>query len=262
VEHYLSTILEILVQQLGTKKDPEVRLSLFSNLSDILNTYSQTSIKETCQVDKLQLFMTTIVEDILSPNLTWRAGRSASALRAAAMACLLTILEEKLLSVDNYERVSEKCVSNCLAMLEDGYIVNRLLSTQCLGRLVEACGKKLRPDVTHKIYPELLKRLDDEKDEVRVSAGVAISKVFANVCSGYDVGFFKVHLEFAIDAILVHLDDEDENVQAAVAEALKSLGSLNSSLLIEKCESFKHKQRSPVFCDSLIQHYQNMNISS
>jgi len=243
---------------LDPAKEPDVRLNLFTLLSDVLGSYGSLGGHQ----EKLDNFVTTIVEDILNPNLIWRAGSSACALRAAASSCLLIIVEQKLLTEESFHKISSSIVTGCLGMLEERSELNRLLSTQVLGRIGEACGKGLRPELIHKVYPELLKRLDDEKDEVRVSSALALSRIFDNVSPDYDVAFFSAHLDFAAKALLLHLDDEEENVQAAVAVAIKSLGALEPQMLIEKCLDFKDKHRSPANCEDLVEYFQALQVKS
>lgn len=58
VERHINIILEILVKQLDPAKEPEVRLNLFTLLSDVLGSYGSLGSHQ----EKLDNFVTTIVE--------------------------------------------------------------------------------------------------------------------------------------------------------------------------------------------------------
>lgn len=114
------------------------------------------------------------------------------------------------------------------------------------------------------LFSELLKRLDDEKDEVRVSSALALSRLWSNLStpSNYSssTAVYRVHLDFVTDVLLLHLDDDNENVAGAVGEALKSLGGFDASFLIEKCHRFKDKHRSPDYCQELVEYFEGLEI--
>ena len=45
-------------------------------------------------------FVVVIVRDMILPNCVWRAGRTAGAIRKAAIACLWALVKSRLLTQD------------------------------------------------------------------------------------------------------------------------------------------------------------------
>lgn len=66
------------------------------------------------------------------------------------------------------------------------------------------------------MYPELLKRLDDSSDDVRIAATQTFSAYFGCLCKEYEVGLYRAHLEEIFKGLLLHMDDPQEEVQMAV----------------------------------------------
>jgi dynein assembly factor 5 len=66
------------------------------------------------------------------------------------------------------------------------------------------------------MYPELLKRLDDSNDEIRVAVSKTFMAYFQCFDEGFDVGLYSAHLEAIYKGLLVHLDDPDAKIQHAI----------------------------------------------
>ncbi|CAL8074424.1 unnamed protein product [Orchesella dallaii] len=252
IERNIDVVLAILVSYLGPKRDPEVRLSLFTELAEILKLYSEVEHSPQ-QTKQIQFFVKTIIEDILSKSLVWRAGKSAGALRVAALNCLLTVLIGKLLKIDDIVTFSSNIASGCIGLLDEQLYLNRLFSVKCLGQLFACCENQVEIDLVNKSYPELLKRMDDENKEVRMATSAALAEVYSNLPVDYTVERFKAHLDHAVGVLIVHLDDHDEEIQESVLDTLHIIGTICSEVVISKCESFKTKNRSPTFCNRLIE---------
>ena len=99
--------------------------------------------------------------DVIIPNLVWRAGRTAEAIRTAAISCLYATFQHSADSIspftvsDTLATVLEPLIPLLLALVEDSSKKTRLITCQTLGRLM----KLLRitgfhsADLVHQIYP-------------------------------------------------------------------------------------------------------------
>ncbi len=67
-------------------------------------------------------------------------------------------------------------------------------------------------ETQRKLYPELLKRLDDSNDAIRVEAAHAFDKFLQGMAPGFEPG----QMEYMVRALCVHLDDSNAQVQDAV----------------------------------------------
>lgn len=63
---------------------------------------------------------------------------------------------------------------------------------------------------------EVVKRLDDASDEVRITAAKTLSLWFKFIDVRYERTTYRGHLEFLYRCLLVHLDDTDTTLQATV----------------------------------------------
>ncbi len=96
----LDDIVPIFVANLGPNKEPEVCLKVFSLLSKlVLNAPSSVD-----SAGKFNDFCVVVVREMILPNLVWKAGRVASAIRTTAVSCLWALLKSSML---NKEKVSQ-----------------------------------------------------------------------------------------------------------------------------------------------------------
>ena len=102
--------------------------------------------------------------DVIIPNLVWRAGRTAEAIRTAAISCLYVTLQHSADSMspftvsDTLATVLEPLIPLLLTLIEDTSKKTRLITCRTLGRMM----KLLRitglhsADLVHQIYPGML----------------------------------------------------------------------------------------------------------
>lgn len=83
-------------------------------------------------------------------------------------------------------------------------------------RLFDLMGGELGQDRLHNMYPDLLKRLDDSSDEVRITVSKTFLAYFDCFENGYDVTLYRAHLEAIYKGLLVHLDDPEQKIQEAI----------------------------------------------
>jgi dynein assembly factor 5 len=75
-----------------------------------------------------------------------------------------------------------------------------------------AVASALDYETQRKLYPELLKRLDDSNDAIRVEAARAFEQFLRGMAPGFEPG----QMEYMVRALCVHLDDSNAGVQDAV----------------------------------------------
>ncbi|KAI5635449.1 dynein assembly factor 5, axonemal [Phthorimaea operculella] len=88
----LHLLAPLLRECLATPKvDPEVKLKVFTVLSTALLRRKDNF--QHAETDKLEAFLKIIVQEVILPNLVWSPGRTAEAIRTAAVACLCSALQ-------------------------------------------------------------------------------------------------------------------------------------------------------------------------
>ena len=66
-------------------------------------------------------------------------------------------------------------------------------------------------------YAEILKRLDDAQDQIRVEACKTLGVMFELMPEFWSSSLYP----YSIKAIFIHLDDPNEDIQKAVTDVLK-----------------------------------------
>ena len=107
--------------------------------------------------------------------------------------------------------------------MDDDNKSTRLISCRTLTRTFDLLGSRLDQDRLHNLYPDLLKRMDDSSDEIRVVATHTFLAYFDCFQEKYEVNLYHAHLEAIYKGLLVHLDDPDPSIQQAVYGELPTL---------------------------------------
>ncbi|XP_046900183.1 dynein axonemal assembly factor 5 [Hypomesus transpacificus] len=210
----------------------------------------QRQVLETSSLGSFRGYLEVFLGEALLPNLVWRAGRTAAAVRTSALSCLLALLQ-------GGGRHPHTGPCSCLAWRRTPRWPGAWPAAP-LSTLLALLGPSLHPDALHKVYPELLKRLDDSSVEVRAVALQALGVWLSCLGKDYNSQLCSPHLEFLFQQLLLHLDDPESRVQDAVLEVLKAGSSVHPALLKQEVEAVRDKQRSPAYCDQLLQHIQSL----
>lgn len=116
---------------------------------------------------------------LLVPNLVWRSGRAAEHVRLAAMSGLARILPLSAIRPDQLERELDESLPVIYTAMEDDNVETRSMGCAVVeGLLLKLGSSRLEHERARKLYPELLKRLDDASDAVRVQACAPLRALF------------------------------------------------------------------------------------
>ncbi|XP_013865552.1 dynein assembly factor 5, axonemal [Austrofundulus limnaeus] len=255
IGEFLNQLMPLLYSCLEPNRDTEMRMSVFTTLAKLLLDASNTLDSQGCFRDESETFLC----NILLPNLAWQAGRTAAAVRTAALSCLLALLHGGSITPGQLLSVEEKLSPRVLSALEEDSQMSRLLACRSLSAMLRLIGTSLHHEALNKIYPELLKRLDDSSEEVRGVALQAVGLWLSSVTKDYNPELRAPHLQLLFQQLLLHLDDPDSSVQDQVLEILKKGSSVHPTLLMREAEAARDKQRSPHHCDVLLQHISSLS---
>jgi len=255
LNNLMDEVLPFLKVNLQVEKEPKLKLKLFTILSHLL-------MKDDWEKKFTKNQIEMIVHEMVAPNLVWKAGRVAAAVRSIAVAALWALLKSGFLSED--PQFTCQLFTNILTplkcMLEDDNKTTRLTTVKVFRRFLIVCGTNLPlDDVLHKIYMDLIKRMDDSNDEIRKLTARTWLEYFKCMDQNYDEVLYKAHLEEIFSSLLVHMDDNDCELQLIVKTALIEGGKLSSKVLNEEIAKVKHKHRTSSFCDEIIQYFKSMN---
>lgn len=66
------------------------------------------------------------------------------------------------------------------------------------------------------IVSEILKRLDDPTERVRLTTLKSLPVLLSNSPENFKDAYFRAHHELIVDSLLTHFDDDDEIIQNLV----------------------------------------------
>ncbi|KAI9366152.1 armadillo-type protein [Zopfochytrium polystomum] len=264
----LKEVVSVVIEAAGQDdKDIEVRAAVLETLLKLLNRPNDPLNS----ANTLSEFSSHLVDGVLLPTATWKPGRKLSRLRLLSIQSLVRLLEGPhreghfesngigwipSSTVESWLAESHRYLPVTLGALDEDEISLRMAGLTALRLLLEGCCA--RPTVRmhafnfKQIYPELLKRLDDAADDVRVAAcTVVISMTRAiavwhiqmdahchsgirgpeeaavdgdSVPDAYvETRLDNVHWSAMLRGVVVHTDDSNPMVQDAALNAVQAV---------------------------------------
>uniref|UniRef100_A0A7S0DBU7 Uncharacterized protein n=1 Tax=Micromonas pusilla TaxID=38833 RepID=A0A7S0DBU7_MICPS len=202
-----------------------------------------------------------ILETVVLESLVWRAGATAAAARYAAVVCLGTMLRRSLFfsaqtSGDASAKnllVSKRALLAVLrqthssllpgvfsAMEEDYYAETRKAACYALDGVLATAGLDLGDEKRRSVYPEILKRMDDSRDDVRILAARCARRFFLNATP---VDWDETNCVYFLKPLAVHMDDPNELVRNAVLDAFFAAAEKKPAVVIEALTPAKETHR-------------------
>lgn len=213
-------VLPILERTTGKEADPELRLRHFVLLSDY---FANNQNLHRHHHDDTRAFVRTIIEELVIPGLVWTAGRSAEAIRTAAVCCLCVILQSRTIDgrddEDDGSARDEETTAREIASPASTRESER-------SRTGSDVATELYPSLRDKAVPILLSLMNDKARKTRLYSMRA-------VCSIVTLGrrlsrLTDEHVHRAYPAILRRLDDGCDDVRHAAVDALVEVWSAAS----------------------------------
>uniref|UniRef100_A0A3Q1FGH6 Dynein axonemal assembly factor 5 n=1 Tax=Acanthochromis polyacanthus TaxID=80966 RepID=A0A3Q1FGH6_9TELE len=258
IGEFVSQLMPLLCCCLQPNRDPEMRMSVFTMLAKLLLDADNTLDSRGRFREDSEQFLC----GVLLPNLVWHAGRTAAAVRTAVLSCVLALLHGQAITPAQLLGLEEKLRPQLLSALDEDSQMSRLFACRSLSAILRLIGTSLHQETLNKIYPELLKRLDDSSEEVRGEALQALDLWLSSLTKDYNLELCSPHLQLFFQQLLLHLDDPDGSVQDRVLDVLRKGGSVHPVLLRREVEAVRDKHRSPVYCDLLLQSFSSPPTSS
>jgi hypothetical protein len=177
---------------------------------------------------------------MILPNLIWKPGRVAAKIRKAACLVNLSIAELGIAAPDDYAAVAAKLFPPLLSALDDDYEAStRAIVCKTFKYMFVILRGHMDEETCRTIYGDLLKRLDDNDDSIRMDAAAALATFIP--CVPLPIGSTLV--EYTVQTLLIHLDDTSEPIREAVLPALQVAAKLCPAIVIKKTEEAVKRQR-------------------
>ena len=213
-----------------------------------------------------------ILTDVILPCATWKAGKQMVKVRGLAIKCWLLLTDEYIPKSIYFNR-NETDIDGDFSIFRTKFIT---LIGNCMDdddinsrvNTLKLCIKFFSSRIFHTIsqfkyiYPEILKRLDDSIDSVRILSCESLVSLID--CMEYFHSNFKesgdgvyiesaldnVHFETIIKTVTVHMDDMNVEVQEAACRVLEKMSTVqffDVSLVKVHLESVSARHRSTMF---------------
>jgi len=102
------------------------------------------------------------------------------------------------------------------------------------------------------IYPELLKRLDDAQDGIRLECCKALEVFFEKLPNPWSSSLY----DYTIKAIIIHLDDPNQEIQRAISKVLEKGARVQTGDFLRIADEALTKQSHPLIVKNLIEFAQ------
>lgn len=242
----LPPVVPVLAALLHPDRDAAMRLELLRLIDTLLEDGDRRRAFEGLLGEQL-LYM------VLLPACIWRVGKVAAAVRYSAVVALGTMLRHALLP--------PSAVRNCLSgvqdslpvllqlMEEDYYADTRVAACYVMELMLRSAGTQLDGEVKRKIYPELLKRLDDSNDGCRVAVAATLRAFCDEALPTYD----DTNAGYLLAGMLVHMDDANPQVQEAVFGAVGAAAGVKPAVVREEVQKVQQRHRTPIYCERVLE---------
>jgi len=223
--------------------EPELRLRMVKMLA-ALSTEDAISANLTEHYDKL-------LHSIIMPCGKWFAGRMIERLREAAMAMLCLMMQHRIGTDDDFEESEAEILETIRNNIDDDWVAElRRVSTQTLGAYILRRGEANRLDgaSAREMATDLLKRLDDKLDDVRLEAQQALRILFEAIPDDFaDEDWAKT-----TSTLMIHLDDPNAQIRQGVQAVLLAAARKRPQYVMNMCEEARGLHQTSVHCDTLI----------
>ena len=205
--------------------------------------------------DQAKAFAGPLAEQLASqallPALVWRAGKAAAAVRFAAITALSTLFAQRLLQGKQLQAMlgGDSLLPMVFQSLEEEYFVDTRLAA-CSGtyHLLLSAKDLLNYEQCRMIYPELLKRLDDSSNIVRINVCQALNTFVQNMGPSLD----DSNVTYFINGMLIHMDDVDCAVQEAVCTVMETAAIHKPFLVKEAVSKAQHLHRCSTYTSRVL----------
>ncbi|CAN0336226.1 unnamed protein product [Ectocarpus fasciculatus] len=191
----------------------------------------------------------TLLKEMVLPNAVWRAGLVAATVRKVAIAVLYTALRGNKIGVEAVYTSAEQVLPVLKTNLEDHEATTRQMTCLSLEMMFRMIPGALGDEPVRLIYPELLKRLDDSNDTVRMAVCGTIAAFFRATPPQHVRGTV---LQYMSEQLLVHLDDQDEAMQRAVFAVMEVAAAIDPKAVEKLASEARSSHRTPSYCDRLV----------
>jgi len=150
--------------------------------------------------------------------------------------------------------VAPELVPLLVSHLEDSEVTPRHMSSLCLTVIFERLRGFFAEQSIYELYPKIIKRLDDSHDEVRLSICQTLQMFLQ--CAPKSC-YSGTTIEYILDQLFIHLDDNDNNIQTAVYNTILICSIIDIETVKKKANKYLSSNRSSHLIVKLLESLSN-----
>lgn len=225
VVDYWEQILEIIAANVDNSKEYELRIDMLALVEHLL---TQQSLHST-----IVFYSPVFFQGILIPSTAWKSGKPNIKIRKASVICMMRILEQKLIDKTKLYGMFKEIMGVVKNCIEDDWAPDlRFTAVVFIKHLLYYLNDIFDDEDYKQIYPELLSRLDDAQDSIRIETAKVFEVFFEFLPDPWSSSLY----EYTVKQIFIHLDDQNELIQRAIMDVLKKAARVQTQKFIEIAE--------------------------
>ena len=194
-------ILQIIAANVENTKEVELRMDMLSFVEFLIN---QEILGET-----IGFYSEIILKMILIPSTVWKVGSPNVKIRKASVICMMRMIDNKLISPSKLNKSFKSIMAVLKNCIDDDWANDlRFASVMMIKRMIEYLHEEFDDEDYKEIYPELLKRLDDSQDGIRIATADTFQVFFRCLPDPWSSSLY----EYTVKNIFIHLDDQNPEI--------------------------------------------------
>lgn len=248
IKAYWDQVIDVLVVNSARDKDNEVRYDMLVVLDAIVSCQDlKEFVRKTGKI---------ILNKIITPTCSWKVGSSSVQIRISSLICLQKVLESQSLDDTTLWECWENFFQGVKGCMDDDWDYElRLSGVNCITPMLKNYSKTFPTKCLSEVQDELIKRLDDSLDTIRILVSEPL-KLALNIFISTNKAFES--LEKYTKILFLHLDDDNPSIQSRMLEVLGLLYDWKQdqvhSIALEK----QAKQRHPELIEILIEKHKKI----
>ncbi|CAE7658796.1 Dnaaf5, partial [Symbiodinium pilosum] len=190
-----------------------------------------------------------LLDSVLLPNCSWRPGQSNGKIRRGGMVCVHSLLRRHLVPPAVLNEVFVDLMPILKSCLDDSWSPdNRMVACLVLSCTLADLQTEINGEQLREVYPELLKRLDDSNDKIRVAVCEALDVFFKCLPQNWS----RTLYEYILRNLFVHLDDPNPEIQQGIYAVLQSAAPQDAATFLKEAQTASAKSAHPRLCEELV----------
>jgi dynein assembly factor 5 len=154
--------------------------------------------------ETMTFYSEVVLKMILIPATIWKVGSPNVKIRKASVICMMRLVDNRIISVFKLKNNFKEVMNVLKGCLDDDWATDiRFAGVVFIRKMIEYLHEEFDGEDYKEIYPELLKRLDDSQDGIRIATAESFTVFFKYLPDPWSSSLY----DYTIKTIFIHLDD-------------------------------------------------------